>query len=105
MHLEKNREDLGETDIFRILRKHHGVLKRYEVRRIGLFGSHRRGEQKRYSDIDLLVEFEKPTFDNFMGLCFDLEELFGKEVDLLTEAGLSPFIKSEVLSEVHWYEP
>ncbi|RZN40593.1 MAG: nucleotidyltransferase [Methanosarcinales archaeon] len=63
------------------------------VRKIGVFGSCVRGEQKETSDVDLLVEFEKPTFDNFMDLIFFLEGLFGKDVDLITACGMSPYIR------------
>ena len=59
-----------------LLKEHRDILKKYRVKRIGLFGSYVRGEQKRYSDIDFLVEFEKPTFDNFMDLVFSLLKIF-----------------------------
>ncbi|MFA5558144.1 MAG: nucleotidyltransferase domain-containing protein [Methanofastidiosum sp.] len=45
-----------------------------------LFGSYSRKEQKESSYIDILVEFNKSTFDNYMGLIFYLEELFGKKL-------------------------
>jgi len=46
------------------LRAHKGEIKeRYSVGRIGVFGSYVRGGQKATSDIDVLVEFGKPTFD------------------------------------------
>jgi len=65
----------------------------FGVKRIGLFGSFARGEQKESSDIDVLVEFEKPTFRNFMDLSFYLEDLFGRKVDLVTVKGLHPRIR------------
>ena len=50
--------------VIETLRAHEEEIKeRYSVRRIGVFGSCVRGEQKATSDIDVLVEFEKPTFD------------------------------------------
>lgn len=66
--------------------------KRFCVKRIGVFGSFARGEQKDTSDVDILVEFEKPTFDNFMNLAFFLEDLFQRKVDLVTPNSLSPYI-------------
>jgi len=65
----------------------------FGVKRIGLFVSFARGEQKESSDIDVLVEFEKPTFRNFMDLSFYLEDLFGRKVDLVTFKGLHPRIR------------
>ncbi len=58
MNRIKNRKDLTDKKIMNLLKKHDDVLKKYKVKRIGLFGSYVRGEQKRHSDIDFLVEFE-----------------------------------------------
>ncbi len=92
-------------DVIETLRNHENEIKaRYSVKRIGLFGSHARGEQKETSDIDILVEFEKPTYDNFIELIFFLEELTGKEIDLVTSKGLSPYLRSDVKKEVIWCE-
>jgi len=80
------------------------IKKRYGVKKIGVFGSYVRGEQTETSDIDLLVEFENPTFDNFMDLLFFLEDLFGKDVDLITTMGMSPYIRPNIEKEVVWCE-
>ena len=59
--------------IIETLRSHEpDIRKRFSVRRIGVFGSFARGEEKDTSDVDILVEFENPTFDNFMNLAFFL---------------------------------
>lgn len=76
----------------------------FAVKRIGIFGSFSRGEQKEFSDIDILVEFEKPTFRNFMNLSFYLEDLFGRKVDLVTVKGLHPRIRPYVEKDVIWSE-
>lgn len=82
------------------------VRSRYGVRRIGIFGSFARGEQKRTSDVDVLVEFAegKATFDNFMQLVYYLEDLFGRKVDLLTVGGIDKYIRPRVEREVIWIE-
>ncbi|MGV8175852.1 MAG: nucleotidyltransferase family protein [Methanothrix sp.] len=86
-----------------ILRNHGQEIKRrFAVRRIGLFGSFVRGEETRESDIDILVEFEDPTFRNFMNLAFFLEDIFGRRVDLLTPEGISHRIRPYVEKEVVW---
>ncbi len=86
-----------------ILRSHEQeIKKRFAVRRIGLFGSFIRGEETETSDIDILVEFEEPTFRNFMNLAFFLEDLFGRKVDLLTPEGISHRIRPFVEKEVVW---
>jgi uncharacterized protein len=86
-----------------LLRQHEHVLqKRFGVERIGIFGSFSRGEERPESDIDVLVAFRKgkKTFDNFMGVKFYLEDLYGRKVDLVTEAALKPLIRDPILAEV-----
>jgi uncharacterized protein len=93
-----------ENIILATLSKHKDLLKQYCVKRIGVFGSHARQTAHVDSDIDLLVEFETPSFDNFMDLTFSLEEIFQRKVDLITSRSLSPYIKPYVDKEIHWYE-
>jgi len=82
------------------------IKARYGVERIGIFGSHARGDETPDSDIDVLVEFApgQATFDNFMQLAYDLEDLFKRKVDLLTVAGIDKYIRSQVEREVIWIE-
>ena len=61
MNKIKTRKELTDKEIISLLKKHKDLLKKYKVKRIGLFGSYVRGEQKKRSDIDFLVEFEDPT--------------------------------------------
>ena len=93
------------VEIIDLLKIHAKDIKTYfGVKRIGLFGSFARGDQKEASDIDILVEFEKPTFRNFMDLSFYLEDLFGRKVDLVTVKGLHPRIRPYVEKDVIWSE-
>ena len=87
-----------------MLKGHRALLKKYSVVRIGLFGSFARNESTATSDIDLLVDFEDKSFDNFMNLADELENLFGRKVDLLTQKGMSPYIFPLVKNEILWYE-
>jgi len=92
-------------NVFNVLKSHKNEIKaKYNVKKIGIFGSYAKELQNEESDIDILVEFEKPSFDNFMELSFYLEDLFGKKVDLLTPNSLSPFMKTSVEKEVVWCE-
>ncbi len=72
---------------------HKQELRRCGVKRIGLFGSHASGKARAGSDLDFLVAFEKPTFDNYMDAKFLLERLFRRKVDLVTEGGLKPALR------------
>ncbi len=95
---------LSSREIFEVLRRNRELLKKYRVRKIGLFGSYIRDEATSKSDIDLLVDFEEKTFDNYMELAFELEKIFNRKVDLLTEKGISPYILPYINNEVKWYE-
>ena len=95
---------LSSREIFEVLQRNRELLKKYRVKKIGLFGSYIRDEATSKSDIDLLVDFEEKTFDNYMELAFELEKLFNRKVDLLTEKGISPYILPYINNEVQWYE-
>jgi hypothetical protein len=94
----------GKEEILNKLHENRGKLQTLGVRRLGLFGSFVRGEQKSGSDIDLIVEFEsgKKTFDNFMNLSFFLESLFQRRVELITAESLSPYIGPHILKETEY---
>nr|WP_281085470.1 nucleotidyltransferase family protein [Methanosarcina acetivorans] len=78
------------------------IHQKFGVKRIGIFGSFARGEEKEDSDLDVLVVFEEgqKTFDNYMDLKFYLEDLFGREVDLVTEKALRPQLEDIIMKEV-----
>ena len=94
----------SKDDIFKLLQGNREQLRRYGVHTIGLFGSFVRGRQRADSDLDFLVEFEPEmkSFDNFMALSFFLEELFGRQVDLVTSEALSPYIGPRILAETEY---
>ena len=86
-----------------ILKKHESTIKeKFHVRKVGVFGSFARGEEKEGSDIDVLIELEDryETFDNFMDLKFFLEDLFKRKVDLVTVEALRPQLKDNIMREV-----
>jgi len=91
-----------KQDIVTVLRENRELIQGLGVKRLGLFGSFVRGEQRAESDVDLLVEFEpgKKTFDNFMALAFLLEELLRRRVELVTAESLSPYLRPHILDEV-----
>jgi len=75
------------------------ILKKNHIVRAGIFGSYARGETKKRSDVDILVEIDKKTglFD-FVGIKLELEEKLGKKVDLLTYKSIHPYIKKSILA-------
>ena len=80
------------------------TITKYGVKKIGLFGSYLRNEQKPNSDIDILVEFEngKITFDNYMDLKFFLEDLFKCKVDLVLQESIKPDLKPYIMGSVKY---
>ncbi|MEK7104827.1 MAG: nucleotidyltransferase family protein, partial [Patescibacteria group bacterium] len=68
---------------------------------VALFGSFARGEEKSTSDIDILVNFKNPIslFDH-AGIELELEEKTGKKVDLVTERGLSKYIRPFIMNDI-----
>ena len=89
-------------DIKVILQEHKNYLvEKFGVMEIAIFGSYARGEQRKDSDIDIIVDFKEgwKTFDNYMNLKFYLEELFGKKVDLVIKSVINPRIKPFIIEE------
>ena len=67
------------------MRKNKDILKSYGVKKIGLFGSYVLGTETDKSDIDILVELEKENiYKNYCNVKYFLEDLFNKEIDLIT---------------------
>lgn len=76
--------------------------RRYQVRRLSLFGSALRKEFRPNSDIDLLVEFEPDAAIGFLTLsqmARELAALIGRPVDLVPRSGLKPLLRETILRE------
>ena len=85
----------------RLLRDNVPEIKaRFGVRRIGLFGSTARGDAGPASDVDVLVDFEEPTFDRYMDLKFFLEDVFGRPCDLVLADTLKKGVRDAALREI-----
>ncbi len=91
-------------DIEIIIQKHKKELEeRFGLREIGIFGSYVRGSQLQGSDIDILVEIERPMgFIKFMKLENHLSQILSAKVDLVTKKALKPHIGRRILQEVHY---
>lgn len=78
----------------------------YGVATIGVFGSVIREEDTPESDVDILVTYRPGyvTMQNVMALTWYLEELFGRNVDLVSEKWLSPYLRPYIEAEVVWCE-
>ena len=77
------------------------LQKQYGVSSLGIFGSFVRGKQKRKSDLDILVDFEKvPTLFGFIRLERFLSSELNIKVDLVMKNALKPAIGKHILNEV-----
>ncbi len=75
----------------KIINQHREILEqRYKVKNIAIFGSYARGEEKKESDIDILVEFKKPVGFLFIHLADYLEKILKVRVDLTTPDAIKP---------------
>jgi len=76
------------------------MAQRHGVTSIRVFGSVARGDDTEDSDVDFLVT-TGPTVSSWFpaGLVLDLEQLLGRHIDIVTEAGLNPLLRDQVLTE------
>ena len=78
------------------------LVKDYSVREIGLFGSFSDGSETEESDIDILVELERPIGWKILTLEIYLEKIFGRKIDLVTKNALKEQIKESILKQVNY---
>lgn len=93
-------------EIKRILAGHkEELIKKYGIKEIGIFGSFVRGEQKKKSDIDILVEYDEgdiPDLLKFVETERYLQRLLGRKVDLVRKDGIRPELKNIIMGEVEF---
>jgi hypothetical protein len=87
---------LSESDKAKIVES----CRRNDISFCGLFGSFARGEADENSDIDLLVRFSKPKGFDWINVALEIEDALGRKVDLVTEKGLSPYIRDSVMKDL-----
>jgi len=95
------------VEIKKILEKNNNYLRQtFHVREIGIFGSFVKGEEKtdNDSDIDILIAFNKgyKDFFNYMRLKYYLEDILGREVDLVIKEAVKPRLKERIFREVEY---
>ena len=99
---------MKKEEVIKVLREHMDEIRRFGVKRIGIFGSVARNEAGENSDIDFVVEFEKGkiTIKNFGGLVLFLENLFNREVDVLTANGVGNIriksVREQIKKEIEY---
>lgn len=93
------KEDSIQKVLQELARRKQELNERFSVKKIGVFGSVARGEERSFSDVDIIVELGEPTFDNYMDLKFELEKIFRKPVDLVMADTVKPRLKPVIDKE------
>ena len=87
-------------DVLKIKQKITPLLKRYKVKRAGIFGSYVRGGHKQRSDVDVLIQPPRSmSLLKFVHIKHELEEKLNKKVDLVSYKGINPLLKDQILKE------
>lgn len=73
---------------------------KYGAKAFGIFGSYSRGDQGNSSDIDILVEFDKPIGLAFIDLAEDLEKLLDAKVDLVSKRAIKPRMLKSIEQDI-----
>lgn len=92
---------LTKEETLNILKKELPYLKStFGVKRVGLFGSYSKGLQREDSDVDIIIEFEKPIGLKFVELVDYIEGVLGKKVSLLTPEGIKSIRVKKVAEDI-----
>jgi predicted nucleotidyltransferase len=84
-----------------LFKKIVSLIKKHGAKKIAVFGSYARGEEKPKSDIDILVEFsERKSLLDLVGIEQELSDALGIKVDLLTEKSISPYLIDMIKKEM-----
>ena len=76
------------------------ILKKNDVVKAGIFGSYARGQAKKKSDIDILIQFKgRKSLLDLVHVKHELEDHLKKKVDLITYKSIHPLLKKEILNE------
>ena len=99
--LLSKRKTAANKEIEKVKSKIVGILKKNKVKRAGIFGSYSRGEQKKNSDIDIVVDIEDESMSllGFIALIRLLEEALKRKVDLVEYSSIKRRLKERILKE------
>jgi len=92
---------MGRSDVLKLLRAHKSeIMSRFGVASLAVFGSFARGGATDSSDVDILARFEGPaTSRQYFGVQFYIEDLLGRDVDLVTEKALREELRPRIEQE------
>lgn len=76
------------------------LLKYYPIKHLALFGSISRQENNADSDVDIMVEFDRPVGMEFIHLCYELEKILNRKVDLVSRNGIKEKYFNEIKDDL-----
>jgi uncharacterized protein len=76
------------------------LLQNYPIKQLALFGSVSRQEDDENSDVDIMVEFDHPVGMEFIHLCYELEKILNRKVDLVSRNGIKEKYFDEIKSDL-----
>ena len=95
---------MTRMDILSYLSEHkEEFFYKFDLEKLGLFGSFERGEERKESDIDIIIELKRETRDVYrkkQALKYELESYFQRKVDIAREKYLRPLARKSILKEV-----
>ena len=93
-------KDLNKEIILKYLQEHKDEFReKYQVSKIGLFGSYAKNNESKHSDIDLIVDMPS-SFKNYYSLKNSLEKYFDKKVDLGMSDNIRTFVKNRIQKDI-----
>lgn len=91
----------NSEEVKQIIRHEYPYLKnQFGIKRIGLFGSFASRRSLKESDVDLVVEFDKPIGFKFMALAEYMANKLGRKVDLLTPDGIKTIRSKQIARDI-----
>ncbi len=94
---------MNKDDVLVTLKSLKPILyKQFSVKKIGIFGSFADKTNTDDSDIDIIIELEKPIGWKYFSLEVYLEAIFGRKIDLVTKKSLKQQIKNNILDQVNY---
>ena len=91
--------DKLDRNLVKIKSKVIKILKKYKIKKAGIFGSSVRRDFNEKSDIDIIIQPPKDMGLEFVKMSFELEKVLGRRVDIVTYKYLSPYLKKSILEE------
>lgn len=104
LYMIRKRKNSAAQELEKVLRNHRAeIFKKYNVKEIGVFGSYTRGEQRKKSDVDILVEYDvMPDLLKFIELENYLQKLLKRKVDLMRKGAIRRELRDYILKGTHY---